>query len=107
MVSVHIFTPALKNGPHAIGKSDIVNYRDEHTGRAMLRALAGSGWVVGDQKHHPDTLFNATPGRPGKVANIPSLVGEVRQDHLVHSAVMERIVDGLGRAIDRVQEAVG
>ena len=64
IVSLHSFTPALTSGVPRPWHAGVLYNRDERTGRAMLAALARSGWVVGDNQPYPGTLFNATPRPP-------------------------------------------
>ena len=112
VVSVHSFTPRLKDGRQRPWDAGVLYNRDERTGHAMLVALADSGWVVGDQEPYPGTLFNATldrhTGYDGAAAGVASVLLEVRQDRLADDAGVERAADVLAPAIGRVlAEVVG
>ncbi len=106
IVSVHSFTPGLSSGPQRPWDAGVLYNRDERTGRAMLAALADSGWVVGDQQPYPGTRFNATLDRHGEAAGIPSVLIEVRQDHLADPAGVARVAGVLATAIRRVHACV-
>lgn len=107
IVSVHSFTPALKSCAQRPWNAGVLYNRDHRTGHAMLRALAGSGWTVGDQEPYPGTLFNATLDRHAEAADIPSVLIEIRQDHLADGSGVERVADVLAPAIARALEEVG
>ena len=106
IVSLHSFTPTLVGGERRPWDAGVLYNRDVATGRAMLAALEGDGWIVGDQQPYPGTRFNATldrhTGPSGRGAGVPSVLIEVRQDHLATSSNIERVASRLARAIDRV-----
>ncbi len=104
IVSVHSFTPRLAGGAPRPWDLGVLYNRDERSGRAMLDALADTGLVVGDQQPYPGTVFNATLDRHGEAAGIPSVLVEVRQDHLATPAGVESMADTLAAAIRRVHE---
>lgn len=111
IVSVHSFTPGLKNGTQRPWDAGVLYNRDEWTGHAMLAALAGSGWTVGDQEPYPGTLFNATldrhTGPGGAASGVPSVLIEVRQDHLKGRDATARVADILAQAIRHVHTGAG
>ena len=111
IVSLHSFTPALTSGVPRPWHAGVLYNRDERTGRAMLAALARSGWVVGDNQPYPGTLFNATldrhTGPGGEAAGIPSVLIEVRQDRLASDEGVAEAADMLAAAIERVFEGLG
>lgn len=106
IVSVHSFTPALSSGERRPWDAGVLYNRDEATGRAMLDALADSGWVVGDQQPYSGTEFNATLDRHGEAAGIASVLIEIRQDHLASADGIAAASDILARAIERVRQQV-
>lgn len=106
IVSLHSFTPMLADGAVRPWDLGVLYNRDEATGRAMLAALGGGGWTVGDQEPYSGKLLNATldrhTGTEGKGAGVSSVSLEVRQDHLADPAGVERVADTLAAAIKRV-----
>jgi len=81
LLSLHSFTPALRQGgaarPWQVG---VLYNRDERAARAALPLLDAGGVVTGDNLPYSGKLLNATMNRHGEANGIAYLGLEVRQD---------------------------
>lgn len=106
LVSLHSFTPCLRDGgvlrPWEVG---VLYNRDERAARAALPLIAAAGIVGGDNLPYSGKLLNATMNRHGEANGIPYLGLEVRQDLIDTEAGVARWAARLAPIVAAVRAA--
>lgn len=80
LISLHSFTPRLRDGEPRPWEIGILYNRDDRAARVALPLLAAAGVIVGDNQPYSGKQLNATMNRHGEANDIPYLGIEVRQD---------------------------
>ena len=95
ILSLHSFTPALKDDPAQMRpwEMGILYNQDDRAARIAIPALERAGLIVGDQLPYSGILLNATMNRHAEGNGIPYLGVEMRQDISGTPAGQQRFAD--------------
>ncbi len=106
ILSLHSFTPLLKDRPDEVRPWDIgVLYNeDAMTSHIAIEFLKEKSLNVGDQLPYSGKLLNATMNRHAEANAIPYIGIEMRQDHVGTQAGCKRFADILGEMANHVIE---
>jgi len=90
LLSLHSFTPRLRDGAPRPWTVGVLYDHDERAPRLALPLLAAAGLAVGDNQPYSGRLLNATMNTHAEAAGIPYLGLEVRQDGIADPAGVAR-----------------
>lgn len=80
LLSLHSFTPRLRDGAPRPWEVGILYNQDDRAARLALPRLTERGVVAGDNQPYSGKVLNATMNRHAEAGGIPYLGIEVRQD---------------------------
>jgi predicted N-formylglutamate amidohydrolase len=104
VLSLHSFTPRLKNAPEEARpwQVGVLYNADDRAARLAIPRLAAEGLVVGDQQPYSGKLLNATMNRHAEAEGRPYLGIEVRQDQIADAAGQAAWAERLARIANAV-----
>jgi len=106
LLSLHSFTPRLRDGEARPWEVGILYNRDERAPRLALPRLEAAGVVTGDNQPYSGRRLNATMNRHGEANDLPYLGIEVRQDLIGDAAGVARWAAVLAPVIAAVRDAL-
>ncbi len=106
LLSLHSFTPCLRDGEPRPWEVGVLYNRDDRAARVAIPLLEAAGVVTGDQQPYSGKLLNATMNRHGEGTGTPYLGLEVRQDLIdtpagvaKWAAILRPVIDAVNRQV--------